>query len=461
MMNRGVMDRQMFRNGGAAFPDLSGDGKVTQRNILMGRGVKMQQGGNPALEASIAAFMDQYGRAPTREEIDQIANAQRMMMQEGPTGPSNMSPIGPRGQGNFVPLSPQLSGPMTTGEEEGAGMLGGFAPSPSQELPPPVKLTHQFFQDRMPREKNFFPPRGDMEMDPKNLEPVIRRQEGGPVIQEDVPVIPESVQRFNREDREGAGMLGGFAPTLLPDYPGALTDESPEVTKDMLKRLRYIFQTDMYPAPRRLNEVETNNAYVMMLSEKGFTDDEIRELATNPSGRFEPREPVIRRQEGGPAMVMPSDMGAMAQQMPAAAAAMSPPEQEVVVGAMQASGGPEVQQMIASEAQSYGDPETAENYEEMMNMVRGDQATVEERRSELASLVGEQDAMQTPESVLALVQPIVQLSMVEDTMASGDNVDAGVGALAAQEMTTPVQGDMAGGVMTLAGGAEPQMQGMA
>jgi len=28
-------------------------------------------------------------------------------------------------------------------------------------------------------------------------------------------------------------------------------------------------------------------------------------------------------------------------------------------------------------------------------------------------------------------------------------------------MTTPVQGDMAGGVMTLAGGAEPQMQGMA
>ena len=340
MMNRGIMNRQMFRNGGAAFPDLSGDGKVTQKDILMGRGDKMQQGGNPALEASIAAFMEQYGRAPTREEIDQIANAQRMMMQEGPTGPSNMSPIGPRGQGNFVPLPPQLSGPMTTGEEEGAGMLGGFAPSPSQELPPPVELTPQFFQDMMPPEKNFFPPRGDMEMQ---------------------------------------------------EMPG----------------------------------------------------------------------PVIRRQEGGPAMVMPSDMGAMAQQMPAAAAAMTPPEQEVVMGAMQASGGPEVQQMIASEAQDYGDPETAENYEEMMNMVRGDQATVEERRSELASLVGEQDAMQTPESVLALVQPIVQLSMVEETMAPGDNIDAGVGALAAQEMTTPVQGDMAGGVMTLAGGAEPQMQGMA
>ena len=33
------MSRQMFANGGAAFPDLSGDGNVTQKDILMGRGV--------------------------------------------------------------------------------------------------------------------------------------------------------------------------------------------------------------------------------------------------------------------------------------------------------------------------------------------------------------------------------------------------------------------------------------
>lgn len=312
----------------------------------MGRGViPMQQGGNPALQASIAAFMEQYGRAPTREEIAQIADAQRMMMQEGATGPSTMSPDGPGPEG-YDYLTPQMLGPMRGGtvygprppvQEEGAGLLGGFAPGPSQELQPPINPQDYFQRPQ----QNYYPPRGDMEMDPRNL------------------------------------------------------------------------------------------------------------------------EPVIRRQQGGPAMVMPSDMASMAQQMPAAAAAMSPPEQEVVMGAMQASGGPEVQQMIASEAQDYGDPETAENYEEMMNMVRGDQATVEERRSELASLVGEQDAMQTPESVLALVQPIVQLSMVEEAMAPGDNVDAGVGALAAQQMTTPVQGDMAGGVMTLAGGPEPQMQGMA
>ena len=46
MMNRNLMNRQMFRNGGAAFPDLSGDGKVTQKDILIGRGVvPMENGG--------------------------------------------------------------------------------------------------------------------------------------------------------------------------------------------------------------------------------------------------------------------------------------------------------------------------------------------------------------------------------------------------------------------------------
>ena len=39
------MSRQMFAKGGAAFPDLSGDGKVTQKDVLIGRGViEMQDG---------------------------------------------------------------------------------------------------------------------------------------------------------------------------------------------------------------------------------------------------------------------------------------------------------------------------------------------------------------------------------------------------------------------------------
>ena len=38
---------QMYENGGAAFPDLSGDGKITQKDILIGRGVIEKQYGGP------------------------------------------------------------------------------------------------------------------------------------------------------------------------------------------------------------------------------------------------------------------------------------------------------------------------------------------------------------------------------------------------------------------------------
>ena len=52
-----VMDRPMFKKGGGAnkFPDLSGDGKVTQKDILIGRGViEKQEGGAVSPEQAIA-----------------------------------------------------------------------------------------------------------------------------------------------------------------------------------------------------------------------------------------------------------------------------------------------------------------------------------------------------------------------------------------------------------------------
>ena len=45
----------MFAKGGAAFPDLSGDGNVTQKDILIGRGViEMQDGGMAPMPAPAA-----------------------------------------------------------------------------------------------------------------------------------------------------------------------------------------------------------------------------------------------------------------------------------------------------------------------------------------------------------------------------------------------------------------------
>jgi hypothetical protein len=80
-MNRSLMNRQMFREGGAAgFPDLSGDGKITQKDILMGRGViGMQMGGDP-MAAQMQA-MPMQGQPmpmqamPTQPMADQNAYA--------------------------------------------------------------------------------------------------------------------------------------------------------------------------------------------------------------------------------------------------------------------------------------------------------------------------------------------------------------------------------------------------
>ena len=112
-----------------------------------------------------------------------------------------------------------------------------------------------------------------------------------------------------------------------------------------------------------------------------------------------------------------------------------------------------VEQVLGAGQQTIGDPEEAESFEEMMNLTRGDVATVEERRAELASIVGEEDAQQTPDSVLAMLQPIMLLNAAEETGAQGgETVDQGIGGLAEQEMQQPVQGDMAGGIMSMMGG---------
>ena len=103
--------------------------------------------------------------------------------------------------------------------------------------------------------------------------------------------------------------------------------------------------------------------------------------------------------------------------------------------------------ILSSAAENFGDLETAEDYEQMINKLRGNEATMPERREELAEMVGEEDAQQTPESVLALVQPVFMMA----------DVDQGIGGLAQGIMDEPVTGDMTEGIMStvnLAGAQE-------
>ena len=70
--------------------------------------------------------------------------------------------------------------------------------------------------------------------------------------------------------------------------------------------------------------------------------------------------------------------------------------------------------------------DNAENPKEIMDAIRGDEASVEERRTELGQLVGKADADKTPESVLTIVQPL--MTVIESTggIASLDTEEAPV-----------------------------------
>ena len=116
------------------------------------------------------------------------------------------------------------------------------------------------------------------------------------------------------------------------------------------------------------------------------------------------------------------------------------------VGSMMESVDPAIMKdMLMRAGEGIQDLENVDNYEQMMNMIRGNEASVPERRTELAGLVGEQDAAQTPESVLALDQRVVQIA----------SVDEGIGGLAQETMTEPVEGPMAEGIMSTMAPPEP------
>ena len=95
--------------------------------------------------------------------------------------------------------------------------------------------------------------------------------------------------------------------------------------------------------------------------------------------------------------------GEMAQQ-----AQMMPQQNPENVGIMQGFED-DAETIAAAGAQKTEEIETAADYTELMNSIRGDKKSEDERRDELAEIVGEKDANDTPDSVLTLVQPVIQM----------------------------------------------------
>jgi hypothetical protein len=142
--------------------------------------------------------------------------------------------------------------------------------------------------------------------------------------------------------------------------------------------------------------------------------------------------------------VIPMQEGGMAPMMP-------PQNPADIVNPMDAAQAmdPAILQGLLQQAQdNLGNLDDAEDYATVINSLRGDDAPIEARYAELAELVGPEDAQQTPESVLTLVQPAIMMAAV----------DQGIGGLAAEEMTAPVEGAMAEGIMsTVAPPPPPEM----
>ena len=102
---------------------------------------------------------------------------------------------------------------------------------------------------------------------------------------------------------------------------------------------------------------------------------------------------------GGDPMMMPE----AAQGIMATAPAMGAPSPEMLAqeGANMMDPNTVANMVEGASAAGYSDPEQAGSFEEMMNSVSGDNKSAEDRRTDLASIVGPEDAGQTPESVLA------------------------------------------------------------
>ena len=100
--------------------------------------------------------------------------------------------------------------------------------------------------------------------------------------------------------------------------------------------------------------------------------------------------------------------------------------------------------------------DSAQDYEELMNAIRGNELPIEDRRGELAGIVGAPDAEQTPDSVLTLVQPT--LSLV-DAQGGLDGLMQGQADVVMEDGTgapTPMAGGL--GSMLMAGQPEEPVQ---
>ena len=156
-------------------------------------------------------------------------------------------------------------------------------------------------------------------------------------------------------------------------------------------------------------------------------------------GMMPPQEGMMPPQGGmmPPQGGMPPEMQQLAQEIDA-----MPPEMQQAEAAKffeQAMAGQVKESVDQEVGRSIQNLDAATGFKDIMNAVWDEDADVETYRQRLAGVVGPQDAAQTPVSVLALIQPTLQLAQL----------DQGVGALMQEELAES-GGGMGGGITEIA-----------
>jgi len=96
------------------------------------------------------------------------------------------------------------------------------------------------------------------------------------------------------------------------------------------------------------------------------------------------------------------------------------------VGIMDGFEGEQVAREVMGKGSAAKDEiDRSSTYDELMQSIRGDDLSEHDRRQELASVVGEEDAYKTPDSVLALVQPVMQMMDTETANTGIGQIEEG------------------------------------
>ena len=182
----------------------------------------------------------------------------------------------------------------------------------------------------------------------------------------------------------------------------------------------------------------------------GITQPGINPMPINLGGQnISPRGPIPRMQEGGPVQEggMPMPPGGM------------PTGETANAGIMEGFNNPEGQAIAEKIATDFN---SIRNHEDVMNMIRGDEKTVDERKDELADIVGEEDAEATPDSSLTITQfGMKQITEANQQLEQGEEPGGIAGLPEGQEAIDMDQGALMGAQPEVPQVPETVMPGMA